>query len=93
MSRGREHAAKAGANASRLDHLVREYVAYYHHERPHQGKGNLTLIYDGREPPGEGKVLCRQRLGGVLRHYLPRSGGVKMPNREQMYWRAARRTR
>jgi putative transposase len=54
-----------------MDHLVREYVEYYHTERPHQGKGNVPLS----RPPGtapesaEGEIVCRERLGGVLRHY------------------------
>ena len=52
-----------------MDHLVREYVEHYHTERPHQGKGNRPLTFDGREPSTEGEVLCRERLGGVLRHY------------------------
>jgi putative transposase len=52
-----------------MDHLVREYVAYYHAERPHQGMGNRPLTGDGREPPAEGEIVCRERLGGVLRHY------------------------
>jgi putative transposase len=54
-----------------MDHLIREYVDYYHTERPHQGKGNVPLT--GPRPPApecaEGEVVCRERLGGVLRHY------------------------
>ena len=53
-----------------VDHPVREYLAYYHAERPHQAKGNRTLTFDGREPPDEGEVQCRERLGGVLKHYF-----------------------
>jgi hypothetical protein len=51
-----------------MDHLVREYVEHYHTERPHQGKENVPLT--GLPPPlTEGEVVCRERLGGVLRHY------------------------
>jgi transposase InsO family protein len=52
-----------------MDHLVREYVEHYHNERPHQGKGNVPLTFDGREPAVVGEVVCRERLGGVPRHY------------------------
>ena len=59
-----------------LDHLVSEYLEHYHLERPHQGLGNRLL---GDRPPGhdppqdEAEVVCRVRLGGVLRHYERRS--------------------
>jgi len=60
-----------------LDHLVSEYLEHYHLERPHQGLGN-RLLGDrqraGHDPPeDEGEVVCRVRLGGVLRHYERRS--------------------
>ncbi len=51
-----------------FDDLVREYVEHYHTERPHQGLGNGLVI--GETPPAStGKVTCRTRLGGLLRHY------------------------
>ena len=53
-----------------FDHLVREFVAHYHEERPHQGLDNRLLR--GEPPPGndgEGPVLCRTRLGGLSKHY------------------------
>ena len=56
-----------------LSHLVKEFVTHYHEERPHQGRGNLTLsVADGDAPPTvpiEGRVECRERFGGLLRHY------------------------
>ena len=50
-----------------LNHIVREYMAHYHEERPHQALGNepptgLQLVHDG-------EVVCRERLGGLLKHY------------------------
>lgn len=40
---------------------------------PHQGVGNVPLPEAGDEPLilqfPSGKVKCRERLGGVLRHY------------------------
>jgi putative transposase len=53
------------------DHLrttVREYVAHYHTERNHQGLDGRLL-----EPPandsGAGPIVCRERIGGLLRFY------------------------
>jgi putative transposase len=54
-----------------LRHAVTEYVAYYHHERPRQGKGNL-LLFPGPTAslrPRDGPVHSRQRLGGLLKFY------------------------
>jgi putative transposase len=54
-----------------MDHVLAEYLEYYHGERPHQGKGNVPLRppADPAPPPAGGEVLCQERLGGVLRHY------------------------
>ena len=47
-----------------------EFIAHYHSERPYQGKGNILLF----PPAGEtdcrsGPVVCRERLGGLLKYY------------------------
>ena len=57
-----------------LNHLVREYVEHHNTERPHQSLGNRPLPDAGSpEPPmlpfPESGVICRKRLGGLLRHY------------------------
>jgi putative transposase len=56
-----------------LDLLCREYLEHYETERPHQGKGNAVLVgAAARSPEGQGstgELVCRERLGGVLRHY------------------------
>jgi putative transposase len=52
-----------------LDYVVGEYLAYYHEERPHQGRGNVPLTAPHESTPSEGQVGCRERLGGLLRHY------------------------
>jgi hypothetical protein len=52
-----------------FDHVCKEYVEHYHTERPHQAIGNVPLTASSSPPPTEGKVACRERLGGVLRHY------------------------
>ncbi len=50
-----------------LRRAISQYVAHYHSERHHQSKGNKILF-----PPqgrGNGRVRCRDRLGGLLRFY------------------------
>ncbi|TWT72837.1 Integrase core domain protein [Posidoniimonas polymericola] len=56
-----------------LDYLVSEFVDYYHERRPHQRKDNKPLLgvwSDADDPPSSGdEVVCRERLGGVLKCY------------------------
>jgi putative transposase len=53
-----------------LRHVLTEYVAHYHEERPHQGKGNVVLLPLPSERVGHGgSIRCRERLGGLLRYY------------------------
>ena len=60
-----------------MDLLVSEMVEHYHEERPHQAKDNALLSMTKSEsrsgpPPDDepiGKVTCKERLGGVLKHY------------------------
>jgi transposase InsO family protein len=51
-----------------LRHLVREYVEHYHAERPHQGLDG-AIIEPANDNAGQGRVVRRQRLGGLLSHY------------------------
>ena len=51
-----------------LRELVREYVAHYHEERPHQGLSG-RLIAAATDHQGCGPLARRQRLGGLLNHY------------------------
>jgi len=52
-----------------LRQVVFEYVAHYHGERNYQGLDN-ELILKGSEPANDnGKVQCRQRVGGLLKYY------------------------
>jgi putative transposase len=53
-----------------LRHVLKEYIAHYHAERPHQGKGNVVLMPTAapcqqRDRP----IQCHERLGGLLKHY------------------------
>jgi putative transposase len=53
-----------------LRHALNEYVAHYHAERPHQGKGNVVLfpaVRQGNERAGP--IHCHERLGGLLKYY------------------------
>jgi transposase InsO family protein len=52
-----------------LRRSVSEYIEHYHRERNHQGLGNELIESSDREGCGDGRVECRERLGGVLRYY------------------------
>ena len=52
-----------------LDYLLREYVDYYNHCRPHSACDHLPPCRDGPPPEAEGKILCESRLGGLMKHY------------------------
>jgi len=56
-----------------LRRAIDQFVEHYHGERPHQGKGNMILfpsnVTTNPACPRAGPVLCRQRLGGLLRFY------------------------
>jgi putative transposase len=53
-----------------LRYAIQQYETHYHHERPHQGKGNVVLLplavpCQRRDRPIQG----RERLGGLLNYY------------------------
>jgi len=51
-------------------YVVEQYAEqFYNHERPHQGLGNRTIIQPLKTPPSTGRILCRERLGGLLKSY------------------------
>ena len=57
-----------------LAHLTKEYVEHYNQERPHQARGNVPLPEAEEDGPRilpfpSGEVACRERLGGLLKHY------------------------
>jgi putative transposase len=52
-----------------LRYVLKQYLEHYHAERNHQGLGN-HLIEPRVEVGGPtGPVICRERLGGLLRYY------------------------
>ena len=65
-----------------LRYILKEYLTHYHDERPHQSLGNRPLNApresESDEPvilpfPKRGKVVCHERLGGLLKHYTRRA--------------------
>ncbi len=60
-----------------LNHIVSEFVRYYHEHRPHQALGNKPPAESG--PPPEPSalpldaVVCHEGLGGLLKHYERRA--------------------
>jgi transposase InsO family protein len=53
-----------------LRHALTQYVEYFHHERNHQGKGNVLLFPPvSQDIARQGPVQCRERLGGLLKYY------------------------
>jgi hypothetical protein len=54
-----------------LRRAVTEYTEHYHHERNHQGIGNELI--ERSDEIAQGRVACRERLGGVLKYYYRRA--------------------
>jgi transposase InsO family protein len=53
-----------------LRRALNEYVAHFHSERNHQGKGNVLLFPEPTDHDSLAlRVERRQRLGGLLRYY------------------------
>ncbi len=49
--------------------LLTGFLAHYHGERHHQGLDSTLIDPDPTSNNTRGRVLCRPRLGGMLRHY------------------------
>jgi putative transposase len=52
-----------------LRRAVREFVAHYHHERNHQGLGNVLIFPTSVQPRSDDPINCREHLGGLLKFY------------------------
>ena len=59
--------AKDDGSDYELRYVINEYMEHYHTERPHQGIGNT--IIEPLPQPKEGKIVCQERLGGLLKSY------------------------
>ena len=56
-----------GERATR--YAVRQYLSYYHAERPHQGLSNELIVPLEHPPDTRAKIETTVRLGGLLRSY------------------------
>lgn len=58
-----------------LHRAITEYVVHYHAERVHQGLGHRRIAPERRVDlgPSEARILCRVRLGGLLKYYYAAS--------------------
>ena len=54
-----------------LRRALREYLAHYHAERNHQGKGNVLLFPTATKAMKrvDGSVVSKERLAGLLKYY------------------------
>jgi putative transposase len=52
-----------------LHRALNEFIAHFHSERNHQGKGNVLLFPSPPTITPRQNVRCRERLGGLLRYY------------------------
>ena len=52
-----------------LRRAVNQYLVHYHGERNHQGLDNRLVEPAARVGGNNGKVECRERLGGILKYY------------------------
>jgi Integrase core domain len=52
-----------------LRDAVRSFLEHYHRERNHQGLGNLLIEPDTSVGRSDGRVICRERIGGLLKYY------------------------
>jgi len=53
-----------------LRHALTQYVTHFHHERNHQGKGNVLLFPTvNQDAERAGPLQCYERLGGLLKYY------------------------
>ena len=60
-----------------LNHIVSEFVRFYHDCRPHQALRNMPPAANGPPPEIDSvqldEIVCHERLGGVLKHYERRA--------------------
>jgi transposase InsO family protein len=57
------------AGEASLRRAVGEFVEHYHHERNHQGLDNQLIVPRATPTIGDGRILSRERLGGLLKYY------------------------
>ena len=50
-------------------HVVEQYVEHFNLERPHKGLDHRRPVEPAEAPCRDGPVVCRERLGGLLKSY------------------------
>ena len=55
------------SSVDQLDYVLKQYQEYYHHERIHQSLGRI--IEPKHTVDSRGKIVCIERLGGLLKSY------------------------
>jgi putative transposase len=56
-----------------LRRALHEYIEHYHLERHHQGLYGKLIDRDDAAGHSEGRVACRERLGGTLKFYYQKA--------------------
>jgi len=49
--------------------VIQQYLTHYHTERNHQGLGNVRIAPAPANEVESGRVVRRDRLGGLLTYY------------------------
>lgn len=52
-----------------LRRSINAYIEHYNRDRPHQGVGNMVLDPHAEPPLPGGRVVCDEKLGGLIRSY------------------------
>lgn len=53
-----------------LHHITQVWCRHYHTQRPHRGVKMDNQVLDKQfKPQREGPVLCREKLGGLIKEY------------------------
>jgi transposase InsO family protein len=53
-----------------LRRAVAQFVEHYHFERNHQGLDNNLIVPQAQPVNDNAPIVCRERLGGLLKHYV-----------------------
>jgi transposase InsO family protein len=56
-----------------LRRCITEFIAHYHAERNHQGLKNRIIDPDDSVGGTVGEIVCRERVGGLLKYYRRRA--------------------
>jgi len=52
-----------------LRDAVNEFLIHFHLERAHQGVDHQVLVLGPEAGQQTGEIVCRERLGGLLKYY------------------------